>query len=130
MVREAAEKAQAQHRLLNGEPAECRSADEASHWIAVYNELVAYKEALLRTSQRQMDGMTHKISREESAKVDHLLLSHQLSRYRTRLDFWLRRSNEIHFAVAPQAWDGQLFDSLSAPLSPPRAGFAGEENQT
>jgi DNA-binding winged helix-turn-helix (wHTH) protein len=85
-------------RLIEGEDPDTPHAEDARHWLVVYTELVAYKEAvLLRT--RQAAEVLGAGSAEEIREIDIPLLERERDRLRNRLEFWRRRVRELGSGV-------------------------------
>jgi len=79
---------------MHGEDIQSRSADEITHWITAYQELLAFKDRLLSDMSQGMKSL----SRSASAEIQELdvnLILTQRERYVRRLDFWLNRQTEI-----------------------------------
>jgi len=57
--------------------------------------LIAYKEALLVASDKHTDEMSNTDAVEETENVDVVILRHELEKYRRRLEFWVRRREEL-----------------------------------
>jgi hypothetical protein len=94
-ARDAAERAIDLDSLLDGEDPASRRLDEAEHWISAYSELVSYKDALLAASDGQLRAMANPKALAESQGVDVVILSRQVAKYRRRLEFWVRRRDEL-----------------------------------
>jgi hypothetical protein len=82
-------------RLLEGEDPTSTYLEDASHWIAVYSELLLFKERLVDAAEQSMRNMTEPPARNEAAQVDLPVLLAQRTRLRQRLDFWKERSREL-----------------------------------
>jgi hypothetical protein len=84
------------HRMLPGEDPRSRFVEDAQHWISVYTELLAFKEAILQRAGSVIaelnDAAVH------DASIDHRLLDAQVVRYRERLAFWSARLTELERA--------------------------------
>lgn len=92
---EAAESAVDPERLLDGEDPDSRHVEDAVHWIAVYSELLLFKERLIDTAQQGMLGLTEFSARKEAANSDIVLLTAERERLVRRLGFWKRREKEL-----------------------------------
>lgn len=82
-------------RLLSGEDPNSRQVEDTAHWIAVYSELLVFKERLLESAQRSLLEMTEELARSESANTDITVLAAERDRLRRRLDFWKGRWREL-----------------------------------
>ena len=78
-------------RLLPGEDPESSELEDSAHWIAVYSELLLFKERLLDTAGQGLSNMTEAESRQEAANTDLMLLSAERTRLQRRLEFWKQR---------------------------------------
>ncbi len=88
--------AQVQHdRLLDGEDPDSTYIEDASHWIAVYSELLLFKERLVDAAEQSMRNMTEPLARNEAVQVDLPVLLSQRNRLRQRLDFWKDRRRAL-----------------------------------
>lgn len=92
-VEEAAEIAAADSALLPGEPPTSTYLDDAVHWCTVYEELLAFKQALLDQVREGIENAPDAGRMEVDA--DRVLLVHQANRYRLRLTFWEERRRQI-----------------------------------
>lgn len=84
-----------QDRLLDGEDPTSSYLEDASHWIAVYSELLLFKERLVDAAEQGMRNMTEPLARNEAIQVDLPVLLAQRNRLRQRLDFWKERGREL-----------------------------------
>ena len=80
--------------LLPREDPETTHAADARHWLAVYRELVAFKEGLVERVESSVESMSAQPSRA-IAHTDLVALREQLEHYRSRLDFWGARHWEL-----------------------------------
>ena len=92
---EAADRAVDRSALLDGEDPDSRHLDDAEHWIAVYTELIAFKETVLTSTAEEMADMEHAEARSEAKHVDVKVLRAELDRFRKRLIFWQQRHIEL-----------------------------------
>jgi DNA-binding response OmpR family regulator len=69
------------------------SAD-ARHWIAVYTELLAFKEAVMARTTEEL-GRISEAARSEISQAEMDALESQKEHYRDRLDFWYERHWEL-----------------------------------
>jgi hypothetical protein len=60
--------------------------DDATHWLQVYQELLAFKRTLLRTAEIHKDGAPDAVAHEVSN--DEELLRSELTRLEGRHRFW------------------------------------------
>lgn len=81
-------------RLMHGEDVASRSADDITHWIAAYTELLVFKDRLLSDMERGMKSLS-KPARNEIVELDVTLIMKQRERYSRRLDFWRVRQSEL-----------------------------------
>src|SRR5437660_3385151 len=81
--------AREQDRLLDGEERGRQIAKDARHWIAVYREMIVFKEDLLGRVRASIAALP-KVARKD---VDHDigLIEQQLQRYQRRQEFWYAR---------------------------------------
>ncbi len=82
-------------RLLPGENPDSTHPDDAEHWIAVYGELLAYKDRLLAVTQATLSQMPEEPARREVAETDRALITVERERFARRLGFWSRRLAEL-----------------------------------
>jgi len=94
-ARDAARRAVEPNSLLHGEDPDSRHPDDVKHWIDAYSELVDFKEGVLNKSRDEISDMDNPSSRKEAAEVDVTILRTELARFRERLDFWLKRREEL-----------------------------------
>ena len=92
---EAARESVAPERLLAGEDPASKFVEDAAHWIAVYSELLLFKERLVDTAQQGMLNLTEDLARAEVARTDLLVLTAERERFRGRLEFWKERRREL-----------------------------------
>jgi hypothetical protein len=82
-------------RLLTGEDPDSEYLEDAAHWIAVYSELVLFKERLVDAAQVGVKDLTEPDARSEGMHVDLPVLLSERDRLRKRLEFWKERRREI-----------------------------------
>jgi hypothetical protein len=83
-------------RLLEGEElADVRNPADVRHWMAVYGDLVRYKEHLLEVSMTLRRRLSTAASIQAAGRVDHDLFAGQLDGYRRRLGFWTMRLEAV-----------------------------------
>ena len=91
-AREAARKASDPERLLPGESLDSPHLDDAEHWIAVYRELLAYKDRLLAVTGTTLSQLTEEQpARREVVETDRALIVAERKRFVRRLEFWQDR---------------------------------------
>lgn len=83
------------NRLLEGEDPSTPHPEEARHWVAVYSELLTFKEKTISSAQRNADRMSMSEARQEAEETDLTALEAELDRLRKRLNFWERRRREL-----------------------------------
>lgn len=77
-------------RLLEGEDPRTAFPQDARHWIAVYREMIGFKDDLLeriRTRLKQLPAA----ARQDVITNDISLVEDQLQRYLRRLEYWYAR---------------------------------------
>ena len=82
-------------RLLEGEDPSSKLLDDAAHWIAVYSELVLFKDRLVTSAETGARELTEALARTEAVEVDLPVLLAERDRLRKRLDFWKERRREL-----------------------------------
>lgn len=92
---QAARDSVAHDRLLEGEDPNTRYVEDAAHWIAVYSELLLFKERLVDTAQQGLTSLTEELARAEVASTDLLVLTAERERFHGRLEFWKERRREL-----------------------------------
>jgi DNA-binding response OmpR family regulator len=85
-------------RLIEGEDPSTSHAGDARHWLAVYTELVAYKESVLLRTRQAADVLAPDSSRE-IRETDLPVLERERERFVSRLDFWRGRVRELGSGV-------------------------------
>jgi hypothetical protein len=90
---EAAKLAMIAHPLP-GEDLSTPYLEDAQMWVAVYTELLAFKETLLRDTGHALDSISTP-GREEVNKTDAVILTAEAQRFRQRLSLWERRCDEL-----------------------------------
>jgi len=81
-------------RLLEGEDPRTVFPQDARHWIAVYREMIGFKEDLLSRIRNLLAGLPA-AARHDEMDSDLGLLEDQLQRYRRRLEFWYARQWQL-----------------------------------
>ena len=79
---------------LPGEDLSTPYLEDAQMWLAVYTELLAFKETLLRDTGHALDTISDP-GREEVGKTDAVILAAEAQRFRQRLSLWERRCEEL-----------------------------------
>lgn len=85
------------HRLLRGEDPGSEYADDARHWIAVYHELLDFKQDILRTIRKDMEQMSES-ARHELVDTDLPVMEAEARRFEHRISFWEGRLEELEGA--------------------------------
>jgi hypothetical protein len=67
---------------------------DARHWIAVYREMISFKEDLLGRVASQLDGLPA-AGRRDVTENDVWLLEGQLRRYQRRIEYWYARQWDL-----------------------------------
>lgn len=91
---DAAEDSVDPDRLLEGEDPATTYLDDATHWVRVYDELLAVKRDLLRVVEDRLEGLEAE-SRREVARTDLVVLDAEMKRFARRHDFWTQRCVEL-----------------------------------
>jgi hypothetical protein len=81
-------------RPISGEDPESESLVDARRWIAVYGHLVKLEQELFDL----LAGMIPSMPREaqlEAERTNLPLLASQVERFRHRLEFWVKRQDEL-----------------------------------
>jgi DNA-binding response OmpR family regulator len=81
-------------RLLEGEDPQTIYPHDARHWIAVYREMIDFKDQLLARVEAQLRRLP-KAARSDVSDNDIGLIRNQLNRYQRRLEFWYSRQWEL-----------------------------------
>jgi len=92
---EAARKAADPDRLLPGEDPGATNPEDVDHWIAVYRELLAYKDRLLAVTQETLSQIPDEPARREVAETDRVLITAERERFARRLGYWDQRRGEV-----------------------------------
>ncbi len=93
--KEAADKSVNPDRLLPGEDSTATEVEDTAHWIAVYAELVLFKERLVDQAHQGILQVTDDAARTEIATTDLIVLSAERDRLVRRLDFWKQRQKQL-----------------------------------
>jgi DNA-binding response OmpR family regulator len=81
-------------RLLEGEDPRSLVAHDARHWIAVYREMISFKDDLLARISSQLDGLPPP-ALQDVLDNDVGMIQEQLERYRRRIEYWFARQWEL-----------------------------------
>jgi DNA-binding response OmpR family regulator len=81
-------------RLLEGENPTTMFKQDARHWIAVYRQMISFKDGLLGRIQTHVKALPT-AGRRDVMENDVGVLVLQLSRYQRRLEFWYSRQWEL-----------------------------------
>jgi DNA-binding response OmpR family regulator len=81
-------------RLLEGEDPATSFTQDARHWIAVYRQMIAFKDELLGRIRANVKTLPPS-GRQDVMENDVAVLEQQLMRYRRRIEFWFARQWEM-----------------------------------
>ncbi len=81
-------------RLLEGENPNTLFPQDARHWIAVYREMIAFKDQLLARINDQILRLP-RAARSDVADNDIGLIENQLERYKRRIEYWYARQWDL-----------------------------------
>jgi DNA-binding response OmpR family regulator len=81
-------------RLLEGENPMTMYKQDARHWIAVYQQMISFKDELLGRIRAQVERLPPQ-GRRDVMENDVSILEIQLSRYQRRIEFWYARQWEL-----------------------------------
>ena len=81
-------------RLLEGEDPATIYRQDARHWIAVYRQMISFKDELLGRMRAQADTLPA-AGRRDVMKNDVAVIELQLTRYQRRMEFWFDRQWEL-----------------------------------
>jgi DNA-binding response OmpR family regulator len=81
-------------RLLEGENPMTMYKQDARHWIAVYRQMISFKDELLTRIRAQV-GTLPPQGRRDVMENDVSIIEIQLDRYRRRIEFWYARQWEL-----------------------------------
>jgi hypothetical protein len=77
-------------RLLPNEDPTTADADDARHWIRVYEELYRFKTDLIEQSRERLAAMPP-AAQEQIEEVDLAIMLRERERLHGRLEFWRER---------------------------------------
>jgi DNA-binding response OmpR family regulator len=80
--------------LLEGEDPATIYKQDARHWIAVYRQMISFKDELLRRMRAQADTLPA-AGRRDVMENDVAVIELQLARYQQRIEFWFDRQWEL-----------------------------------
>jgi DNA-binding CsgD family transcriptional regulator len=81
-------------RLLEGEDPATIYKQDARHWIAVYRQMISFKDDLLKRMRAQADTLPA-AGRQDVMENDVAVIETQLTRYQRRIEFWFDRQWEL-----------------------------------
>jgi DNA-binding winged helix-turn-helix (wHTH) protein len=81
-------------RLLEGEDPATMYKQDARHWIAVYRQMISFKEGLLKRMRAQADTLPP-AGRRDVMENDVAIIELQLTRYEKRIEFWFGRQWQL-----------------------------------
>jgi DNA-binding response OmpR family regulator len=81
-------------RLLEGEDPRSMIPKDARHWIAVYREMITFKDDLLARIRSQISSLPES-ARQDVLDNDVAMIEEQLRRYQRRLEYWFARQWEL-----------------------------------
>ena len=81
-------------RLLEGEDPATIYKQDARHWIAVYRQMISFKDELLNRMRAQADILPE-AGRRDVMDNDVAIIEIQLMRYQRRIEFWFDRQWEL-----------------------------------
>jgi hypothetical protein len=81
-------------RPLSGEDPGSQSVTEARRWTAVYRHLVGLEQDLFDMLAGMIPTMPEEAQRE-AEKTNLPVLATQLARFRHRLEYWIKREEEL-----------------------------------
>jgi DNA-binding response OmpR family regulator len=81
-------------RLLEGENPSTIYRQDARHWIAVYRQMISFKDELLARMRAEVGNLSF-AARRDVIDNDVSILELQLRRYQRRIEFWYARQWEL-----------------------------------
>lgn len=91
---DAADAAVDPDRLFPTEDPSTTRVDDATHWIAVYEELLTAKLRMVGVTEEQIERSDHADARSELG-IDQRLLTAEMRRFQRRLAFWRHRARRL-----------------------------------
>jgi hypothetical protein len=82
-------------RLLPDENPSTRSLEDVAHWMAVYGELLRFKEGMLASADRELTSRSQQVGNDLSQVTDLSALKAQNGRLRRRLSYWTERNAQL-----------------------------------
>jgi DNA-binding response OmpR family regulator len=83
---------------MEGEDPETQFAQDARHWIAIYQELIAFRSNVLARVYAQVRRLPASM-RSDAVTTDVAIIEEQLARYRRRLEFWYEKQWQLEGLV-------------------------------
>lgn len=120
-------------RYVEGEDPSSKKPGDARHWVALYGEMIDFKNQLLQRMSRRLPGLSK--GARKALDADVRLMQSQRSRYQRRLKFWSERQADLAglkvddatmtltFGNRRAALTGHEFEVISVLLSRPGAAF-------
>ena len=81
-------------RPISGEDPDSMSLDEARRWIGVYRHLVKLEQELFDMLAKMIPTMPQE-AQHEAEQTNLPVLASQVERFRHRLDYWVKREQEL-----------------------------------
>jgi DNA-binding response OmpR family regulator len=81
-------------RLLEGEDPATSFTQDARHWIAVYRQMIGFKDELLGRIRANVRTLPPS-AQQDVMENDVAVIEQQLMRYRRRMEFWFARQWEL-----------------------------------
>ena len=81
-------------RALQGEDLQSEHWEDATHWIAIYADLIRFKSRVLARVRHELTDLSPVA--QEAAATDLVIIQEQMRGYEERLDLWYRRLWELH----------------------------------
>jgi len=81
-------------RPISGENPQSESLVEARRWVAVYGHLVKLEQELFDLLAKMIPTMPREAQRE-AEETNLPVLASQVERFRHRLDYWVKRQQEL-----------------------------------
>jgi hypothetical protein len=82
------------HRLLRGEDPGTEYAEDARHWIGVYQELLGFKQDMLSSIRERVPQISES-ARQEVLDTDLPVMEAEAERFVHRIEFWESRLDEL-----------------------------------
>ena len=81
-------------RLLRGEDPQTEYVDDARHWVAVYHELLDFKQDMLGRARGELEHISES-AQQEVLDTDLPLMEAEAQRFEHRIRFWMGRLEEL-----------------------------------